>query len=342
LPRERVAISDVARRAGVSPTTVSHVLSGRRRVSPLLTAAVQQAVSELEYVPDHYATGLRTGAAKTIGLLVADIAQDFHAKLARGAEDAAEESGYSLIVCSSQYREQRETRYLSLLAAGSVDGLLYAAGAPPNIDKLLSVGAKLPLVVVDEELPGLSTTFVTCDNFQGGRLIGEHLRNLGHRRILYVGGPPTLLTVQQRLSGLRSAFLAGEAEIDVQFGDYGQERATEIVAQRLDASAFFTAIVAGNDLIAIGSYSALRDHGLRVPEDVSVVGFDDIPLSLYQRPPLTTVRQPVNQLGYVGAQYLLAALRAKVDPPLQRVVLPVTLVVRESTGPPRASAATQQ
>ena len=340
--RKAVAISDVARRAGVSPTTVSHVLSGRRCVSPRLTAAVQQAVRELEYVPNHYATGLRTGATKTLGLLVADIAHEFDAQLARGAEDAAEESGYSLIICSSGYREQRETRYLTLLAAGCVDGLLYVAGAPPNIDKLLSVSAKLPLVVVDEELPGLSTTFVTCDNFQGGRLIGEHLRNLGHRRILYVGGPPTLLTVQQRLSGLRSAFLAGEAEIDVQFGDYGQERATKILSQQLDAPAFFTAIVAANDLIAMGSYAALRDHGLRVPEDVSVVGFDDIALSRYQFPPLTTVRQPVHQLGYIGAQHLLAALRANVDPPFQRVTLPVTLAVRESTGPPRASAATQQ
>ncbi len=332
MSRKAVSIADVAARAGVSPATVSHALSGRRRVSPGLAAAVRKAVKELGYTPNHYAAGLRTGSTRTLGLLVADIAHEFHAQLARGAEDAAEQAGYSLIICSSGFRREREAKYLRLLTSGAIDGLLYGAGAPPDRRYLRAASQQLPLVIVDEELPDLAASYVTSDNRLGGRLVGDHLRDLGHRQILYLGGPAALTTTQHRLAGLRSAFQGLDAEIQVRFGDYSQQNGAESVAQALREGGRFSAIFAGNDLIAVGVVAALQGLRLRVPDDISVVGFDDIRLSAYFAPPLTTVRQPVYQMGYTAAEQLLGALSTKVQLPAQRIALPVLLIPRGSTG----------
>lgn len=331
-----VSIADVASVAGVSKTTVSHVLSGRRRVSPATAAIVRKAVHDLGYVPKHYAAALRSGVTGTLGLLVPDIGNFFFAQLARGVHAEAESAGYSLILSTSEFEKQKEARYLQLLRAGAIDGLIYAAGAPPSLVEISAVSSSFPMVVVDERLAGIPGTHVTSDNLTGGQLVGDHMRGLGHRTIAYLGGPADLATTQDRLAGLRRAFEPEQASIIVRYGRYSQDDGVEGVRQLLDSGHRFSAVFGGNDLVAIGAIEALRDAGISVPDEVSVVGFDDIPLSAYVDPPLTTIHQPVFEMGTTAVRELLQSL---TSPPTdeRHLVLPVELVLRGSTGPALSS-----
>lgn len=328
-----ISIADVAARAGVSKTTVSHALSGRRRVSSRVAQDVRRAVADLGYVPKHYAAALRSGVTKTLGLLVPDIGNYFFAQLARGVEEEAERAGYSLILSTSEHQTEREARYLRLLRAGLIDGLIYAAGAPPDLDQIAAVSHSFPMVIVDERLPGVPGTYVTSDNLEGGRLAGRHLKDLGHRDVLYLGGRPELVTTQERLAGLREAYGGMGTGIAVRYGDYLQTGGMAAVTDALESNGVsFTAIFAGNDLMAIGAMEVLRARGYRVPLDVSLVGFDDVPLSAYMTPPLTTIRQAVYEMGMAAASELLDALTTNARI-LKQIVLPVSLTARSSTGP---------
>jgi LacI family transcriptional regulator len=328
------SIADVARLAGVSPTTVSHVISGRRPVSERTAAAVAQAMQELGYVPNRAARSLRHGMSQTLGLLVPDISNPYFAELARGAEDAVEARGFNLLLCNTAFDPEREARYLDVLRGRGVDGMLYAAGAPPSSERLAQVARTFRLVIVDEELPGVPVETVVSDNERGGQLAGQHLHELGHRAVLAIGGPPALTSSPLRARGFAAAF-DGDARIETVDGDYRAESATAAVRAALDGGPrWFTAIFAANDLMALAAIEVLAQDGLRVPRDVSVVGYDDTVYAALVRPALTTVRQPVYRMGWVAAERLMGALNGD-DEQDSKVVLDVELVVRQTTAPPR-------
>jgi LacI family transcriptional regulator len=339
-----VSIADVAAAAGVSATTVSHVISGRRPVGERTGAEVRAAMRELGYVPNHVAQSLRRGASRTIGLLVPDIANPYFAELARGAEDASEARGLSLLLCNTAFDAGREERYLEILRAGRVDGMLYAAGAPPRTERLAELARTFQLVIVDEELEGVAASSVVSDNAHGGRLAGEHLRELGHRELLVLEGPQELRSARDRAAGFVAAFAGCEARIERIAGDYRAERTAaavaEAVAARRDGTPPFTAVFAANDLVALAAIEALDAAGVRVPQDVSVVGYDDTVLAGLVRPSLTTVRQPVQRMGWIAAERLAAALAGEDRSEISKVVLDVELVSRQTTGP-AASAPTK-
>ncbi|MCW2952282.1 MAG: LacI family transcriptional regulator [Conexibacter sp.] len=332
-----VSIADVAAAAGVSATTVSHVISGRRPVGEQTAAGVRAAMRELGYVPNHVAQSLRRGHSRTIGLLVPDIANPYFAELARGAEDAAEARGLSLLLCNTAFDAAREERYLDVLRAGRVDGMLYAAGAPPRTERLAELARTFQLVIVDEELEGVAASSVVSDNARGGRLAGEHLRALGHRDVLVLEGPRELRSARDRGAGFAAAFAGCEARLTHVAGDYRADRTAAAVAQALAArrggAPPFTAVFAANDVVALAAIEALAVAGLRVPQDVSVVGYDDTVLAGLVRPALTTVRQPVQRMGWIAAERLAAALAGEDGSELSRVVLDVELVARQSSGP---------
>jgi LacI family transcriptional regulator len=288
-------------------------------------------MARLGYVPNHAAKSLRSGFTRTIGLVIPDIANPYFAELAKGVEDAAAEHGYSVVFSSTNFDPVREDRYLDVMRAGAIDGLVYAAGAPPSSRRLGDLAKSFPMAVADEELAGVSATTITSDNVQGGRLVGLHLAGLGHQRVLYLGGPIDLRTTHQRLEGLRAG-LGSNGQIETAYGDYREQSGYDLVRARLAVDRSFTAVFAGNDMMALGAMRALTEDGLSLPGDVSVVGYDDIPLAAFVNPSLTTIRQPVYEIGHTAAEQLVTALLQHRPLAQGRVILDVRLVERLSTG----------
>ena len=280
LPQGPTSIADVAAKAGVSSTTVSHVISGKRPVSARTTALVRRAMSELGYVPNHAARSLRLGNTRSLGLLVPDISNPYFAELAKGAEDAGERQGYNLVLCNTSFDAEREARYLNVLRGGGVDGMIYAAGAPPASEHVAALASTFPLIIVDEDLPDVPADTVVSDNERGGRLAGDHLRDLGHREVLVIDGPAELASTPLRAKGFQAAFEGVDAHIEEVEGDYRAESATAAVDAALGGGRpWFTAVFAANDLMALAAIEALTVAGIRVPDEVSVVGYDDTRLA---------------------------------------------------------------
>jgi LacI family transcriptional regulator len=333
---KQASIADVAERAGVSATTVSHVLSGKRPVSEQTAVRVRRAMNDLRYVPNHSAKSLRSGSTQSIGLVIPDISNPYFAELAKGAEDAADAHGVNLVLCNTDLSRDREERYLTVLRGGAFDGMIYVAGARPLEQRLLKIARSFPLTVADEELNGVAAATIVSDHLKGGKLVGAHLRELGHRRVLYVGGPPELRSTADRGRGLREGLGAAGVVVS-EFGDYRRQSAYDIVRGALSGASFdFTAVFAGNDLMAVGVLAALADAGIDVPAAVSVVGYDDVYLAQLVTPPLTTVRQPVYGIGRAAAEQLIRLTVGGDGNAQKRTILDVELVVRASTAEARA------
>ncbi|MDQ4215178.1 LacI family DNA-binding transcriptional regulator [Microbacterium capsulatum] len=328
-----VSISDVARHAGVSPTTVSHALSGKRRVSDELRDKVLNAMAELDYVPTRAAQNLALGRSGILAIIVPDIAIEYFAELAKSVEREAVERGYNLMLATTGFDAEREARYLEMIASRAVDGIVYASGASLGITARASLSHGLPVVMVDEELEGVELRTVISDNEEGGRLVAEHLLALGHRRVLEIQGAPLPVTSVNRSRGFAQPWIAAGGEIVTTSGDYTADGGRAAVERYLPEmrERGMTAVFAHNDLMALGALDALRSHGIGVPDEVSVVGFDDMSSGHYSVPRLTTVRQDVDALGRLAAQAVLDAVEAKEPIAPERTVLPVTLIVRSST-----------
>ncbi|TWI52526.1 LacI family transcriptional regulator [Pseudomonas duriflava] len=326
-------IKDVAALAGISYTTVSHVLNGTRPVSPEARAKIEAAIVQLGYVPSGVARSLKAKATSTIGLLVPNGSNPYFAELARGIEDHCERNGYSVILCNSDDDNIKQRRYLRVLLERRIDGLIVATvGGDSEFAQALAA-VKVPMVLVDRPLEGVEADLVQIDHEAGGYLATRHLLELGHCRIACVGGPAETLVAQQRLAGYcRAMSEAGQSTqpqwlLNTEF----TSAAGYTAAVRLLEEAPPTAIFAGNDMIGIGVLRAAAERGLRVPHDLSVIGFDDIAVSRYLYPALSTVGQSILQLGERAAAQLLARLEQRRHTPPNHTVVAPTLVVREST-----------
>lgn len=325
--REPVTITDVAREARVSISTVSQALSGNRPVNPETAQRVREVVARLGYVPVSSARNLRAGRTGVIGLVIPDIANTFFGRLARGVEDAAAEVGLWVLLCHTEFAPDREDRYLDLLASRSIDGLVYVAGTIAGARRLGSLVTTFPVVLADEDVIGLpGASRVLGDHRHGGYLAGQHLVGLGHRRALLVSGRPGIGSSDQRIEGFREWF----PDAIVVTGDFTEASGRALVGEALANRTPFSAVFALNDLMAIGALTALQAAGVSVPEEVSVVGYDDIALVDRLSPSLTTVRQPAYEIGREAARMLIDQVDAQ-EP--RRQVLPVELVIRESTAP---------
>lgn len=333
-----VSIADVATSAGVSPTTVSHALSGKRKVSETVRERVLAAMSELGYVPSRTAQNLAIGRTRILGLVVPDISNSFFADLAKGVERAAMDEGYNVILCTTGFEHTRELLCLEMVTSRAVDGVIYAAGSTPTSSELSRALGGLPLVLVDEEIPGASASAFVSNNVDGGRVAARHLLGLGHHRAVVVAGSEDLVSSNQRVDGFTEAWVAGGGEQpQTVMGGFTEEGGRAAVKPCLEAlhRGEATAVFAVNDLMALGVLDALHVAGLDCPRDVSVLGFDDIGPARYSRPRLSTVRQDVAALGSAAATMLVEALDSPHATLHKRHVFPVELVVRESTGPAR-------
>jgi LacI family transcriptional regulator, galactose operon repressor len=329
-------IKDVARAAGVSITTVSHVINDTRFVSDELRERVQAAMEELGYRPNILARSLRRGETKTIGLVVPDNSNPFFAEMARTVEDLGFATGYSVILCNSDDNLAKEAAYLEVLITKQVDGVVFIASGSSQ-EHLVELSQQgIPYVVVDREIDGAWADIVLVNNELGGYVATRHLIKLGHRRIACITGPSQLTPSADRVRGYRRAlreFQIAEDEELVVPGDFRAQGGEAALERLLAVSPPPSAVLACNDMMAIGVLRAARKAGLHVPDDLSVVGFDDIPLASAVSPALTTVAQPITELASHSVQILLARMQnSEEGQPRQRIVLDPRLIVRDSSG----------
>ena len=325
-------IREVAERAGVSATTVSHVLNGTRRVDPGTVTRVTRAIEELGYRPNAVARSMRHGQTYTIGVVIPDVSNPFFADLARAIEDATFAGGYSAIFCNSDGDEGKEARYLDVLLSKKVDGLLLVSAGQSSERLRHVVDTGPPMVIVDRELDDLGVSQVMVDNHEGGRLAGRYLVGLGHRRIGVIVGPDILRPSARRLDGFRAELAAAGADLPddlVARGSFRSREGRAAMQSLLRLPERPTAVFAENDLMALGAMGAIHDAGLRIPHDISIMGFDDVAFSELSTPGLTTVSQPVPQMAATAMRLLFERLHDRTLAPT-RVVLPVSLVERRS------------
>lgn len=334
-----VTIRDVAQLAEVHPGTVSRALNETTRllVNPETAERVLRAADQLGYRPNRIARGLKTSRSHTIGVLIPDITNPLFPPILRGIEDRLDAAGYTSLIVNTDNDPERERVYLEVMRGRQVDGFISATA---RLDRELMAelaGGGTPLVLVNRSLEDGPVPAVTIDDRRGIGLAVEHVAGLGHERIGHVAGPQNLSTGHRRHTGfveaMRSARLRTPAK-RIRFAAYfTEDEGARAAGELLDGAAELTAIVAANDLLAIGCYDALQSRGLRCPDDISIVGFNDMPLVDRLRPPLTSVRVPQREIGQVAADLLLEQLSGAGDPATE-ILLEPTLSVRGSTAPP--------
>ncbi len=334
----RATIKDIAAIAGTSTATVSLALNGSdSRISEGTRERIVKIAKELNYRPNQAAVNLKLNKSRTVGLIVPDIRNDFYSYVAKGFEDACRRSGVSVMLCNTGDSYERETEYIEVLDSKGIDGIVVSMSSTGNREKAektleLLTARGIPFVLLDATAAKEDMNFVTIDSARGGALVAGHLRSLGHERIAVITGPLYLSGVSERLDGFLAAYTAEGAAFDKDLlveSDYSFEGG-RAACERLLKKGGFSAIFAFNDMMAIGAYGVLRANGLHVPQDVSLVGFDDIFAASIIDVPLTTVRQPMYTMGERAAQVLCELTDGKAGEP-QLIRYTPELIVRAST-----------
>jgi len=329
-------IKDVAALAGISYTTVSHVLNKSRPVSDEVRLKVEAAIVQLDYVPSAVARSLKAKSTRTIGLLIPNGINPYFAELARGIEDYCERNGFCVILCNSDDNPQKQRNYLRVLLEKRVDGLIVSSVGGDEGRAGGFAAVRTPMVVVDRELEDVAADLVCIDHELGAYLATRHLLDLGHRHIACIRGPEQTSVARLRLRGYQRAMQQAQIEVQPHWviaADYTSPGGYQAAATLL-ASDPPTAIFAGNDMIGIGVLRAAAERNIVVPQQLSVIGFDDIQMSRFVYPALTTVGQSILQLGETAAQMLLARIAGSFAGAPQQVVITPAIIVRESTAVP--------
>jgi len=329
-------MKDVARAAGVSIQTVSAVINGKPGITKETTARVHQVIESLGYRPFTVARSLRTGYTRTLALFVPDIANPSFSTIASAAEGCASEQEYSFEFYNTHNDEANERRYIQMIGQRWVDGVIYVAASDTCRGAQDLQKAHIPVVAVDRICEDYAGSSVTLDNWRAGRMAVEHLLSLGHRQIAHIGGPHGLHLARERQRGwsetIRDAGLEpGPCEV---VADWDCQAGYVAMNRLLDQTAAVTAVFAASDRIAIGAMSAIADRGLTAPDDISIIGLDDIEVSRFHGPPLTTIRQSFTTMATTAVTILLQMLTSKEQTPT-RVVLDPELIIRKSTSLPR-------
>jgi LacI family transcriptional regulator, galactose operon repressor len=334
----RVTIADIAREAGVSLPTVSRVINGRNDVSPTTRRRVEDLLVLHGYRRRTSRAASGGTRAQLVDLVFNDLDSPWAVEILRGVEKAARAAGVGTVVSAIHHQAGAAQHWLAGVRARNSDGVILVTSelAPQLHAELRRVG--LPTVVIDPAgVPTFDIPTIGATNWAGGRSAVGHLLSLGHRRIGIVTGPPEVLCSRARLDGYRAALESAGAEVDdrlVREGDFSHESGFVQGSALLALDAPPTAVFASSDQMALGVYEAARQRGLRVPDDLSVVGFDDLPQARWSPPPLTTVRQPLAEMGEAAARTLLQLIRGET-PDVPRMELATRLVVRHSSAPPR-------
>jgi LacI family transcriptional regulator len=336
----RVTIIDVATEAGVSSGTVSRVINNDVHVRPETRQRVLEVMQRMGFVANRHARSLAGGKTNIIGVLVPDLGTAYIGEIIRGIDVELGLTSLDLILYTTHRTASKEASYVANLAEGMVDGLLLVLPRSPADYIETLTRRKFPFVLIDHQGTDEDCPAVGATNWQGAYNATEYLIKLGHRRIAFITGSMDLGCSQDRLAGYRSALrthhIPEVPELEYE-GDFFQPDGYAGASAFLDLPSLPTAIFASNDVMGMGVMDAIRNRGMRIPDDISVIGFDNIPQSAVVHPPLTTVQQPLEQMGRVAAQMLLGILK---DPEREagRIELPTELIVRESAAPPKDRA----
>ncbi len=333
--QKHATINQVAEKAGVSIQTVSRVLNGRPDVSPETRLRVQQVMSELAYQPYAIARGLASRRTYTLGLITSDFSDYWFSQVVTGAEAVGHEHGYFFMLGSTGCESQDEPAFLRLLTQRHVEGILFVrAGCPSDLEHLKDLQhSGIPVVSTGFYLPNADFGIVEVDNVDGGKKATQHLIDLGHTHIAMIAGPAGWKSVSDRTLGyhqaLESAGIPVDPDLIVQGESWLHKSGFEAVKELLRRKKPFSAVFAQNDRMARGAIIALEQAGRRVPEDVSIVGYDDIPEAEFSDPPLTTIRQPMQDVGKAAASMLIKMIDDPNATP-QQVLFNTELVIRSS------------
>jgi LacI family transcriptional regulator len=328
-------MKQVAQRAGVSISTVSHVINNTRVVSSDVRARVQDVIDELRYIPSAVARSLKNDKTDTIGVLVPNSSHPYFAELTRWIEDAAFQRGYNIILCNAHGGADKQTAYLRLLMEKRIDGLVLVASGADDEQELMLRHEAVPIVQLERALPGLEADVVYAGQEEGAWQATRHLIGLGHRAIACVSGPPDLPRARERVAGYLRAM--AEAGLELPQGRVVHDEFTSAgghaaFSRLLDQPRPPSAVFVTSDLMALGGLCAAGRLGLRIPAELSVIGYDDIEGAGYASPPLTTVAPPKRDMARLAIELLIERIRGSAKP-LREDALGSTLVVRASTGP---------
>ena len=329
-----ITIKEVAVEAGVSIATVSRVLAGFNSVEDSLRERVSRAVVKLDYHPNHLARGLRLGHRKVIGVIIPDLQNPFFTGVVHGIESALYSAGYTLQLGHSDGLAEREREQLNLLRGESVAGLILMPGDCSGAAHESIRSWDIPVVAIDRAPVGLVVDLVCSDNRQGMTQAVNHLLSLGHKEIALLNGPEGINVTRERLEGYQDTLRNAGIHFPKSFiihSDFRQKGGYEAMSQFLSMPKPPRAVVVANNLMTLGALQAIHERGVRIPEDLALVCFDDMPWATSLRPPLTAVAQLVEELGRIGGQVLLERLK---DPKrvVRQVILPMRLMVRASCG----------
>ncbi len=329
-------IRDVAKRAGVSAITVSRSMNNSGVVNPATRERINKAIEELHYVPNTLARSFRSKQTCLMALVLPDITNPFWTTVARGIEDTATRNGFHVILCNTDESPEKEANHLSVLLQRRVDGIILA---PTTDDKKRVLPLKqhsMPCVLLDRRVEGFKCDTVVSNGRAGAMKMIQHLIELGHRRIAIVAGPVAISTGQERVEGYRRALQKSGVPIREDYilrGSYNEASGYQLTQRLLGLSPRPTAIFAGNNFLAVGALRALREVGLRIPEDVSLAGFDDIPQGSLISPALTVVSQPAYEMGVSAAESLISRVTGKYRGKPREIVFDTGIIIRESCGP---------
>jgi DNA-binding LacI/PurR family transcriptional regulator len=327
-----VSIKDVARRASVSHSTVSRALRNPARLNAGTAERIRKIAREMGYRPNTVGRSLATQRTDTIGVVVTSLADPFVSDVITAVEDVAHSRGYAVFLANSNANPERETSVVRSFHERRVDGVVVMASRVGALYRPLLADLNVPIVLIDNQYPGEFADAISIDDFGGAKLAVSHLLNLGHRRIAYIGDRFGLQSDDDRLLGYREAMKAAGLNPSVELtvsGDGKPEGGKAAMQALLALRELPTAVFCYNDMTAIGALRTLHDRGVRVPGDISIVGFDDLPIASFVEPPLTTVRQPRTQMGRQAAEILLDLLAGKSRQASIRVA--GELIVRKST-----------
>ncbi|TFW16581.1 LacI family transcriptional regulator [Massilia arenosa] len=330
-------MKQVAEKAGVSTSTVSHVINNTRVVSDDVRERVLAVIAEMRYIPSAVARSLKNDKTHTIGMMIPNNSNPYFAELIQGIEDAAFKLGYNIILCNAYDDAKKQAAYLRVLMEKRIDGLiLVASGDDEELSGILR-DMPMPKVVVDREVKGVDADFIEADHETGGYLATKYLIGLGHRSIACVSGPMHLPPSRDRVVGYRRALQEAGIGFNSHFlvhSDFTSEGGFSAFKHLLSLSDRPSAIFAGNDLMAFGGMCAANEAGVRVPDQLSVVGYDDIALASFSTPRLTTLAQPKYDMGQAIAKTLVERINGGHQPPRRKMFRP-ELVERQSSMPLR-------
>jgi len=332
--RKAVTIKEVAKLAGVSTTTVSYVINKSRFVSEQTRAKVLKAIEELDYRPNIVARSLRERKTGTVGLIICDLRNPFFSEVLQGIETYLGEKKYSLIVTNTDYDNDKERESIDMFYSKQMDGVIIVPGENTNKHVKFLTERNIPVVLLDKKIQNLNVDVVLVNNIEGSKQLTEHLMSLGHKRIGIIAGPLNSTTGKERLEGYLKALKAHSIPEDndlIKIGDFKKQSGYLLTLELISLAVPPTVIFACNNLLGLGVMQALKEKKIRIPEEIGLAIFDDLPWFGYVSPFLTGVAQPSFQLGETAGKLLFEQMRKRRKRP-KEVVLDVQLKIRQSAG----------